>query len=122
MERSGTLSGSSSRRMKATKQARALAKTHRNKNTVRPNPIRPKYRFTFGRGAQRGAPVAADAPVLAEPRSALPKRELPARRATNGSGPATLKEPIKTRSGVDLTEKIQELINLAHERGYLTAD
>ena len=33
-----------------------------------------------------------------------------------------VQEPLKTRSGVDLTEKIQELVNLAHERGYLTAD
>lgn len=105
--------------MKA-KQALALAKNHRNKNTVRPNPTRPKYRFTFGRGAQRG--LAAPARTVAPIKPALTTREASAPRAANSSGPATLQEPIKTRSGVDLTEKIQELINLAHERGYLTAD
>ena len=50
------------------------------------------------------------------------KRDFALSPASNGSRPATLQEPIKTRSGQDLTEKIQELINLAHERGFLTAD
>jgi RNA polymerase primary sigma factor len=35
------------------------------------------------------------------------------------SAPASL-EPVKTQSGVDLTEKVKELLRLAQEQGYLT--
>jgi RNA polymerase primary sigma factor len=104
--------------MKATKKA--LAKTNKQKLTNRP-----RYRFTFGRGAQKGpaAPARVAAPV-ATPKSAPLATKQPVLTAVGpaGSRPATLQEPLKTRSGVDLTEKIQEMVNLAHERGFLTAD
>src|SRR5438093_13004842 len=90
--------------------------------------IRPKFRFTFGRGAQRGYQTQ-DKTILpgtarndASARKPMPsaKKELP--RSAGPGGAAVVQEPLKTRSGVDLTEKIQELVNLPHERGYLTAD
>ena len=102
--------------MKATKKA--LDKSDRNKLTNRP-----KYRFTFGRGAQPGLVTPAQTPAAPAPtRPPVSKRNTTSPVAPATAGPATLQEPIKTRSGVDLTEKIQELINLAHERGFLTAD
>jgi len=47
------------------------------------------------------------------PASAGPKAETPA-------GPQATLAPIKTQSGVELTEKIKELLRLAQEQGYLT--
>jgi len=87
---------------------------------------RPKFRFTFGRGAQRGFETQ-DKTVPAnktqkEPKKEAPRAAAPARPGLPTDKAAVVQEPLKTRSGVDLTEKIQDLVNLAHERGYLSAD
>ena len=103
--------------------------THSDKKAVR----RP-YRFTFGRGAQRATTVPALAAPVPPPAKPTPppapvRHSNPPSKATPvvpAEVPAPKAgesiTPIKTRAGLDLTEKIQELVNLAHERGYLTAD
>ncbi len=89
---------------------------------------RKPYRFTFGRGAQRlgAGPTMAPLNPPSHLAGTLPRRpaDQPKSHAANAAAPKTTEPlaPIKTRSGIDLTEKIQELVNLAHERGYLTAD
>ena len=113
-------------------------KSKRNKvlAELKKKTARKHYRFTFGRGAQRPqgdshngngngnghAKQAEKRPKKGRDGADFvpaPRQVTPA-AAPNGEKGAV--EPLKTRAGVDLTEKIQELINLAHERGYLTAD
>src|SRR5436190_5286169 len=113
-------------------------KSKRNKvlAELKKKTARKHYRFTFGRGAQRPqgdshngngngnghAKQAEKRPEKGRDGADFvpaPRQVIPA-AAPNGEKAAV--EPLKTRAGVDLTEKIQELINLAHERGYLTAD
>ena len=104
------------------------SKKHKVLAELKKKPARKHYRFTFGRGAQRpqAESTNGDHAEKKRSRSRQPRLEMPAPRAiapvvpANGEKPSM--EPLKTRAGVDLTEKIQELINLAHERGYLTAD
>jgi len=38
----------------------------------------------------------------------------------NGDGPVHIAEPFRSQAGVDLTEKLKELLRLAQEQGYLT--
>ncbi len=78
-----------------------------------------------------GRPPAKDAPSPVVPRRRL-ALEILARREANGETPfpknkdtltalsTTPSEPIKSQSGMDLTEKIKELVRLAQEQGYLT--
>jgi RNA polymerase primary sigma factor len=42
--------------------------------------------------------------------------------APNGEKPQDVIQPIATQAGVDLTEKVKELVALAREQGYLTYD
>jgi len=105
------------------------SKTNKVLAELKKRPARKHYRFTFGRGAQRPQADLLNGKV-AEKRSRKKREtrpEAPLGRALTPGVPAPIEkkpmvEPLKTRAGVDLTEKIQELINLAHERGYLTAD
>ncbi|MBM3833342.1 MAG: RNA polymerase sigma factor RpoD [Verrucomicrobia bacterium] len=46
--------------------------------------------------------------------------DLPVRARDHHASPNAACETIKSQSGIDLTEKIKELIRLAHEQGYLT--
>ncbi|HTD85436.1 MAG TPA: RNA polymerase sigma factor RpoD [Candidatus Binatia bacterium] len=97
---------------------------------LKKKPVRKHYRFTFGRGAQRPQAESTSNGEKHERRPSSrdrrPRVEMPSPRAITPVVPANgekqVVEPLKTRAGVDLTEKIQELINLAHERGFLTAD
>ncbi|MBI3191053.1 MAG: RNA polymerase subunit sigma, partial [Pedosphaera parvula] len=63
--------------------------------------------------AKAGAAPAAAAPVL------HPVPAEPVKDGQGGNG-AVLTETIKSQSGLDLTEKIKELVRLAQEQGYLT--
>jgi RNA polymerase primary sigma factor len=107
------------------------SKKHKVLAELKKQPARKHYRFTFGRGAQRHQADSTNGNGTKvekkrsnrrrEARPELPIVPKPLLTApANGEKPTV--EPMKTRAGVDLTEKIQELINLAHERGYLTAD
>ena len=96
---------------------------------LKKKPARKHYRFTFGRGAQRPQADSSNGAKVEKKRSSRKREARTEVRVdskplliapVNGEKPVV--EPLKTRAGVDLTEKIQELINLAHERGYLTAD
>jgi RNA polymerase primary sigma factor len=98
---------------------------------LKKKPARKHYRFTFGRGAQRpqadstnGNGAKVEKKRSNRRREARPELPIVSKPLLTGSanGEKPTVEPLKTRAGVDLTEKIQELINLAHERGYLTAD
>ena len=71
-------------------------------------------------------PVAAGRPVLKGRPSHLPngstKIQIAALTEGNLASAQQAIGSIKTRSGVDLTEKIKELLRLAQEQGYLTYD
>jgi RNA polymerase primary sigma factor len=88
------------------------------------------YKFTFGKALRsRLAPTAVDAAPTQSPSAPHRSRKPAARPADPASakalGPAGAQEPVQTltaSSGLDLTEKIKELTNLAREQGYLTYD
>jgi RNA polymerase primary sigma factor len=93
-------------------------------------PARRPYRITFGRAERTDVfknpvqPAAAKAPKAAKLTTDRPRRGVRPQPpvAANGDKPQEVIAPISTVSGVDLTEKVKELITLAREQGYLTYD
>ena len=91
-------------------------------------PVRRPYRITFGRAERTDVfknpapPLAAVKPVKPVKPSSERRRGIrPAADGANGEkGPEI--QPISTQAGVDLTEKVKELVALAREQGYLTYD
>ena len=95
-----------------------------------PKPARRPYRITFGRAERtdvfknptpaapaRSAKASKAAKLTTErKRSTRPQ----AATATNGEKPQEVIAPIASKAGVDLTEKVKELLALAKEQGYLT--
>src|SRR5688500_4617814 len=92
------------------------------KNTRKPAARRP-YRITFGR-AERTDVFKNPAPPPAKAKPTVERRRGRGSDTTpNGEQrPPDVIQPIATQSGVDLTEKVKELVALAREQGYLTYD
>jgi RNA polymerase primary sigma factor len=80
------------------------------------------YRITFGRAERtdvfKNPAPAAPVKLASERRRSRPQAE----SASGGEKPQEVIAPIATQSGVDLTEKVKELLALAREQGYLTYD
>src|SRR6185503_5043028 len=89
-------------------------------------PARRPYRITFGRAERTDvfknpSPQAPSRGRKSSPEKRRSVRTQPA-ASPNGEKPQEVIAPISTQSGVDLTEKVKELITLAREQGYLTYD
>src|SRR6185436_17469971 len=87
-------------------------------------PVRRPYRITFGR-AERTDVFKNPPPPLApiKPAKASSDRRRGIRPADGANGEKAPEiQPISTQAGVDLTEKVKELLALAREQGYLTYD
>jgi len=107
-----------------------MVKTKSNRsytdNGGRQTAPRKAFKFTFGK-ALRGpttatVSTAVSEPLMARSRSLLP---VPANGSPHGKPAASSHDsgrPLLTRGGADLTEKMNELIHLAREQGYLTYD
>src|SRR5688572_18132738 len=89
-------------------------------------PARRPYRITFGRAERTD--VFKNPTPSAPSRPAKPgsdrKRSSRAQTAAtpNGEQSQQVIAPITTQAGVDLREKVKELLALAKEQGYLTYD
>jgi RNA polymerase primary sigma factor len=86
--------------------------------------LRRPYRITFGRAERTDVFKNPSPPPLK-----LGKPSLDRRRgrplvdaAAHGQKQPEVIQPIATQAGVDLTEKVKELLGLAREQGYLTYD
>ena len=93
-----------------------------------PLAIRKRFKITFGKALQN-APGRSPVSAASRPKAAVPHPVIKAPAAP--PRPPTAQEDylakavgnlaaIKTQSGLDLTEKMKELVNLAREQGYLT--
>src|SRR5260370_6157922 len=86
------------------------------------------YRLSFGK-ALRGAiphpgegPHPAKKPCLPAIRNGVPQRKTSSPpNGTLSKSPESV-QPFQSQSGVDLTDKVKELLRLAQEQGYLTYD
>src|SRR5687767_3672694 len=94
-------------------------------NKTSRKPARRPYRITFGR-AERTDVFKTPAPPPAKAKPGMERRRAgrPADGApkTNGERTPDVIQPVATQAGVDLTEKVKELVALAKEQGYLTYD
>ncbi|MBM3875189.1 MAG: RNA polymerase sigma factor RpoD [Verrucomicrobia bacterium] len=85
----------------------------------RRKPARPakEPRRSTKQAAPNGHAVAPAAPGA---KAGPAKRAAASAAVTNGAASLAVVETIKTQSGLDLTEKVKELVRLAQEQGYLT--
>jgi RNA polymerase primary sigma factor len=99
-----------------------------NDNGSRKTAARKAFKFTFGKALRGNTPATVTEPILPRSRNLLP---VPAKTSSKSAAikPALTtpsgheaSRPLVTRAGADLTEKLNELIHLAREQGYLTYD
>ena len=69
---------------------------------------------------ENGTPAAKPQPLAPTAAAVLAAALLAAPSADTAAGVPAITEAIKSASGVDLTEKVKELVRLAQEQGYLT--
>src|SRR5688572_20418600 len=101
--------------------------TKAHTKTTSRKPARRPYRITFGRAERTDVfknpappPAAKAKPTVERRRAGRPVDGAP--KANGEQRPPDVIQPIATQSGVDLTEKVKELVALAREQGYLTYD
>src|SRR5438445_195740 len=86
------------------------------------------YRFSFGQALRGAIPQSGEGPPPAKKQGLPADRNRLPQRKTSSPAKGTLSkspesvQPIQSQSGVDLTEKVKELLRLAQEQGYLTYD
>ncbi len=86
------------------------------------------YRFSFGKALRSAIPQPGEGshpakkPGLPADRNGLPPRKNSSPpNGTLSKSPESV-QPFQSQAGVDLTEKVKELLRLAQEQGYLTYD
>src|SRR6266700_3236775 len=86
------------------------------------------YRFSFGKALRSAIPQPGECshpakkPGLPADRNGLtPRKNSSPPNGTLSKSPGSV-QPFQSQAGVDLTEKVKELLRLAQEQGYLTYD
>jgi len=104
--------------MAKSKASKPAAKTSNPKTAAKPAPSPAPAPRKAGK-SENGAPAAKPQPLSPAEVAALSAaaQALPADQA---AGVPQITEAIKSQAGVDLTEKVKELVRLAQEQGYLT--
>ena len=103
-----------------------MAKTKATKPAAKSSKPKPAKAAPVRKPAKSAKPMEAPAPEAAEPaeppQMSDEQAALAAAAAADAATPALgqLTESIKSQAGVDLTEKVKELVRLAQEQGYLT--
>ncbi|MEN9573858.1 MAG: polymerase sigma factor RpoD [Verrucomicrobiota bacterium] len=101
--------------MAKIKAPKSAAKSGPTKPAAKPSPAPRK-----SAKPETGAPAAKPQPLAPTAAAALAAALLAAPSTDSAAGAPQLTEAIKSASGVDLTEKVKELVRLAQEQGYLT--
>ena len=103
--------------MAKSKVQKPAAKSGSSKPAVKPAPAAPRKVAK----PENGAPAAKPVAPAPSPSTAFAAALVQAAAVTDTAGALPqITEAIKSQAGVDLTEKVKELVRLAQEQGYLT--